>query len=105
MERTGSSVYQASETIFHDLLSQQPKRQAKNGVDRFCAWTDRQVPGQRGGPARAPGMDRRRSHPAGEDLTARQVIERLLSYRDDVELLRCYLFDFGLLERIASGSS
>jgi hypothetical protein len=41
----------------------------------------------------------------GEDLTERQVNERLLSYTDDVVLLRRYLVDFGLLQRTASGSS
>jgi hypothetical protein len=40
-----------------------------------------------------------------EDLTERQVNERLLSYTEDVVLLRRYLVDFGLLERTASGSS
>jgi hypothetical protein len=41
----------------------------------------------------------------GEDLTERQVNERLLNYTDDVVLLRRYLVDFGLLERTASVSS
>lgn len=42
---------------------------------------------------------------AGEDLTEKQVNERLLSYTDDVVMLRRYLIDFGLLERTRSGSS
>lgn len=106
VERTGSSAYQASETIFHDLLSQQPKRQPKTGVDRFLRLgrIDRYP---------ASAADRREllawivseAIQPGEDLTERQVNERLLSYTDDVVLLRRYLVDFGLLERTASGSS
>jgi hypothetical protein len=41
----------------------------------------------------------------GEDLSERQVNERLLNYADDVVLLRGYLVDFGLVERTASDSS
>jgi hypothetical protein len=41
----------------------------------------------------------------GEHLTERQVNERLLSYSDDVVMLRRYMIDFGLLERTPSGSS
>lgn len=106
VERTGDNVYRAVETIFRDLLSQQPKRQPKTGVDRFLRLgrIDRY-------PARA--ADRREllawivgeAIQPGEDLTERQVNERLLSYTEDVVLLRRYLFDFGLLERTASGSS
>lgn len=106
VERRGSNAYQASETIFHDLLSQQPKRQPKTGVDRFLRLgrIDRYP---------ASAADRREllawivgeAIQPGEDLTERQVNERLLSYTDDVVLLRRYLVDFGLLERTASGSS
>lgn len=106
VERTGSDDYQASETIFRDLLSQQPKRQPKTGVDRFLRLgrIDRYP---------ASAADRREllawivgeAIQPGEDLTERQVNERLLSYTDDVVLLRRYLVDFGLLERTASGSS
>jgi hypothetical protein len=39
-----------------------------------------------------------------EDLTEKQVNERLLGYADDVVMLRRYLIDFGLLERTRSGS-
>ena len=106
VQRTGSSVYQVSDSIFHDLLSQQPKRQPKTGVDRFLRLgrIDRYP---------ASAADRREllawivgeAVQPGEDLTERQVNERLLSYTDDVVLLRRYLVDFGLLERTASGSS
>jgi hypothetical protein len=106
VERTGSDTYQAAETVFRELLSQQPKRQPKTGVDRFLrlGQIDRY-------PANA--ADRRellawivsQAIQPGEDLTERQVNVRLLSYTDDVVLLRRYLVDFGLLERTASGSS
>lgn len=106
VERTGSDAYQASETIFRDLLSQPPKRQPKTGVDRFL---------RLGRIDRYPASvaDRREllawivgeAVQPGEDLTERQVNERLLSYTDDVVLLRRYLVDFGLLARTASGSS
>ncbi|WP_190987856.1 DUF2087 domain-containing protein [Pseudarthrobacter sulfonivorans] len=106
VEKAGSNAYQASETIFRSLLSQQPKRQPKTGVDRFLRLgrIDRYP---------ASAADRRellawivdQAIQPGEDLTERQVNERLLSYTDDVVLLRRYLVDFGLLERTASGSS
>ncbi|MEO5321157.1 DUF2087 domain-containing protein [Arthrobacter sp. CC3] len=111
VERTGNNAYQASEAIFHNLLSQQPKRQPKTGVDRFLRLgrIDRYP---------ASAADRREllawivdeAIQPGEDLTERQVNERqvnerLLSYTDDVVLLRRYPVDFGLLERTASGSS
>jgi hypothetical protein len=106
VERTGTNGHQASESIFRDLLSQQPRRQPKTGVDRFLRLgrIDRY-------PANA--ADRREllawivsaAIQPGEDLTERQVNERLLSYTEDVVLLRRYLVDFGLLQRTASGSS
>ncbi|WP_342755763.1 DUF2087 domain-containing protein [Pseudarthrobacter sp. H3Y2-7] len=106
VERTGSDAYQAAETVFRELLSQQPKRQPKTGVDRFLrlGQIDRYP---------ASAADRRElltwivgeAIQPGEALTERQVNERLLSYTDDVVLLRRYLVDFGLLERTASGSS
>jgi hypothetical protein len=97
VEPTGSSAFQASETIFRDLLSQQPKRQPKTGVDRFLRLgrIDR---------CPASASDRRElliwivgeAIQPGEDLTERQVNERLLGYTDDVVLLRRYVVDFGL---------
>ena len=106
VDRTGNNAYQAAEAIFSDLLSQQPRRQPKTGVDRFLRLgrIDRYP---------ASAADRREllawivveAFQPGEDLTERQVNERLLSYTDDVVLLRRYLVDFGLLERTASGSS
>lgn len=104
--RTGSDDVEASDAVFRELLSQQFKRQPKTGMDRFLRLgrIDRY-------PANA--ADRREllawivgeAIQPGEDLTEREVNERLLSYTDDVVLLRRYLVDFGLLERTASGSS
>lgn len=106
VEPAGSDAYQASETIFRELLSQQPKRRPKTGVDRFLRLgrIDRYP---------ASAADRREllawivneAIQPGEELAERQVNERLLSYTEDVVLLRRYLVDFGLLERTASGSS
>jgi hypothetical protein len=96
----------APEAIFRDLLDRQPRRQAPTGVDRFM-----RLGRIAGYPA---NMAERRELLAwivnesirpGEHLTEKQVNERLLSYADDVVLLRRYLIDFGLLERTASGSS
>ena len=96
----------APESIFRDLLARQPRRQAPTGVDRFM---------RLGRIVDYPAnMAERRELLAwivngsirpGEHLTEKQVNERLLSYTDDVVLLRRYLIDFGLLERTASGSS
>ena len=96
----------ATESIFRDLLSQQPKRQARTGVARFM---------RLGRIERYPAnMAQRRELLAliageaiepDEHLTEKQVNERLLGYTDDVVLLRRYLVDFGLLQRTASGSS
>ena len=106
VEWSGDKGLEASDAVFRELLTQQPKRQPKTGVDRFL---------------RLGRIDRYPASPAdrrellawiaaeaikpGEDLTERQVNERLLNYTDDVVLLRRYLVDFGLLERTASGSS
>ena len=104
--RTGSGDVEASDAIFRDLLSQQPRRQPKTGVDRFM---------RLGRIERYPANTAERREllawiageaiRPGEDLTERQVNERLLSYTDDVVLLRRYLVDFGLLQRTDSGSS
>ncbi|WP_457966139.1 DUF2087 domain-containing protein [Arthrobacter sp. D1-29] len=106
VERTGTGELQASATIFQDLLTQQPKRVPQTGVDRFM---------RLGRIERYPAnMAQRRELLAwiagdairpGEELTEQQVNERLLSYTDDVVLLRRYLIDFGLLTRTPSGSS
>ena len=85
VERTGSGAVQASEAIFRDLLSQQPKRQPKTGVDRFLrlgridrypasAAVRRELLAWIVGEAIQPG----------EDLTERQANERLLNYTEDV---------------------
>jgi hypothetical protein len=104
--RTGNDELEASEAVFRELLSQQPKRQPKTGVDRFL---------RLGRIERYPASSAERREllawivgeaiQPGEDLSERQVNERLLGYTDDVVLLRRYLVDYGLLERTASGSS
>ena len=106
VERNAGNELEASESIFRDLLTQQPRRQAQTGLARFM---------RLGRIERYPAnMAERRellawivseAIKAGEDLTEKQVNERLLSYADDVVMLRRYIVDFGLLERTPSGSS
>lgn len=105
VEQAGTGLA-APDAVFRDLLSQRPRRQPKTGVDRFLRLgrIDRY-------PANA--ADRRellawivgQAIRPGEELTERQVNERLLNFTDDVVLLRRYLVDAGLLERTLSGSS
>jgi len=106
VERDAADGLVASEAIFRDLLTQQPQRQPQTGVARFM---------RLGRIERYPAnMAERRELLArlvseaiepGEQLTEKQVNERLLSYTDDVVMLRRYMIDFGLLERTPSGSS
>jgi hypothetical protein len=106
VERNAAGDFEAYGSIFRDLLTQQPRRQAQTGLDRFM---------RLGRIERYPAnVAERRELLAwivseaikpGETLTERQVNERLLSYTDDVVLLRRYLVDFGLLSRTPSGSS
>ena len=106
VERNAAHELEASVSIFRDLLAQQPRRQAKTGPARYM---------HLGRIERYPAnMAERRELLAwiiseaiepGEILTERQVNERLLSYTDDVVLLRRYLVDFGLLKRTTSGSA
>jgi hypothetical protein len=106
VERRASGGLAAPESIYRTLLAQQPRRQAQTGVDRFMRLGKierypanlaerRELLAWIAGEAMAPG----------ENLPEKQVNERLLSYTDDVVLLRRYLIDFGLLVRTASGSS
>ncbi|AXJ09371.1 DUF2087 domain-containing protein [Arthrobacter sp. PM3] len=106
VERRADNELEAPEAIFRELLKQQPRRQAQTGLDRFM---------RLGKIERYPAnLKERRELLAwivsdaiepGERLTERQVNERLLSYSDDVVMLRRYMVDFGLLERTPSGSS
>lgn len=106
VEQTAGGEFVAPESIFRDLLAQLPRRQAQTGVARFM---------RLGKIERYPAnMAQRRELLAfivneaiepGERLTEKQVNARLLSYTDDVVMLRRYLVDFELLERTASGSS
>lgn len=104
--RTGSDELEVSDTIFRDLLTQQPKRQPKTGVDRFMRLgrIDR-YPANKAERRELLAWVAGETFRPGENLTESQVNERLLSYTDDVVLLRRYLVDFGLLQRTASGSS
>lgn len=106
VERNAADELVAPKSIFRDLLAQQPRRQPQSGVDRFM---------RLGRIERYPAnMSERRELLAwiiseaiepGEHLSEKQVNERLLSYAEDVVMLRRYMVDFGLLERTASGSS
>ncbi|CAN7385095.1 DUF2087 domain-containing protein [Arthrobacter sp. LjRoot78] len=106
VDRNAAGELVASEAVFRDLLTQQPRRQPETGVARFM---------RLGRIERYPVNKAERRDllawivgdaiKAGEDLTEKQVNERLLSYTDDVVLLRRYMVDFGLLERTRSGSS
>ena len=106
VDRNAANELEASGAIFRDLLTQQPRRQPQNGVARFMRF---------GRIERYPANKAERREllawivndaiKPGEDLTEKQVNERLLSYTDDVVMLRRYLIDFGLLERTRSGSS
>jgi hypothetical protein len=106
VERSGGDELEASESIFHALLTQQPKRQAQTGVARFM---------RLGRIDRYPASQTERrellawiageTFEPGEELSERTVNERLLGYTDDVVLLRRYMIDFGVLERTPSGSS
>ncbi|MFB0838429.1 MULTISPECIES: DUF2087 domain-containing protein [unclassified Arthrobacter] len=106
VQRRASGELVAEETIFRDLLAQQPRRQPQTGLDRFM---------RLGRIERYPAnLAERRALLAriateaiapGEKLAERQVNERLLSYTDDVVLLRRYMVDFGVLQRTPSGSA
>lgn len=106
IERRADNELEAPEAIFRELLKQQPRRQAQTGVDRFM---------RLGRIERYPAKPAERREllawivsdaiEPDEHLTEKQVNERLLSYSDDVVMLRRYLVDFGLLERTPSGSS
>lgn len=106
VERTGSGGLEAGETIFRELLSQQPKRQPKTGIDRFLRLGRiERYPSNRAERRELLAWIAAEAVRPEENLTEKQVNERLLSYTDDVVLLRRYLVDFGLLQRTASGSS
>jgi hypothetical protein len=106
VEQTVGKELEASESIFRDLLTQQPKRQAKTGVARFMRLgrIDR-YPANQAERRELLAWIAGETFEPGEELTERKVNERLLSYTDDVVLLRRYMIDFGVLERTTSGSS
>ena len=106
VERTAGNELEASESIFRDLLTQQPKRQPQTGVARFMRLgrIDR-YPANQAERRELLAWIAGETFEPGEELTERKVNERLLSYTDDVVLLRRYMIDFGVLERTPSGSS
>lgn len=92
--------------MFRDLLGQQPRRQAQTGLDRFMRLGRiERYPANKAERRELLAWIVSQAIKPGETLTERQVNERLLSYTDDVVLLRRYLVDFGLLSRTPSGSS
>lgn len=106
VERNAAGELVAPEAIFRDLLAGQPRRQAQTGVSRFLRLGRIETyPANRADRRELLAWIANDSIHPGEDLTEKQVNERLLSYTEDVVLLRRYLVDFGLLERTASGSS
>ncbi|WP_254865489.1 DUF2087 domain-containing protein [Arthrobacter sp. P2b] len=106
VERNASGHLEAPGSIFRDLLGQQPRRQAQTGLDRFMRLGRiERYPANKAERRELLGWIVSQAIKPGETLTERQVNERLLSYTDDVVLLRRYLVDFGLLSRTPSGSS
>jgi len=106
VERNTADELEAPEAIFRNLLTQQPRRQAQTGLARFMRLgkIDR-YPANTTERRELLAWIVREAIEPGEHLTERQVNERLLSYTDDVVMLRRYMIDFGLLERTPSGSS
>jgi hypothetical protein len=106
LEQGSSGELVAPESIFRDLLNQQPKRQARTGVARFMRLGRiERYPANRAERRELLAFIAGEAMQPGEHLTEKQVNERLLGYTDDVVMLRRYLVDFGLLQRTASGSS
>lgn len=104
--RDAANELEASGTIFRDLLTQQPRRQAQTGLDRFMRLGRiERYPANMAERRELLAWIAREAIEPDENLTEKQVNERLLSYTDDVVMLRRYMIDFGLLERTASGSS
>lgn len=105
VERQSSGDLVAVEAIFNDLLAQQP-RQPQTGPDRFLRLGRiTAYPANRAERRELLARIAEEVLAPGEQITERQVNERLLCYTDDVVLLRRYLVDFGLLRRTPSGSS
>lgn len=105
VERDAAGNLVAPEAVFRELLARQP-RQAQTGVARFMRLGRiERYPANRAERRELLAWIAGNAIRPGEDLSERQVNERLLEYTDDVVLLRRYLVDFGLLERTPSGSS
>ncbi|MBP1135989.1 hypothetical protein JOE31_002221 [Arthrobacter sp. PvP023] len=106
VEPNAAGELEASGAIFRRLLTQQPRRQPQTGLDRFLRLGRiERYPANKAERRELLAWILSNSIRPDEDLSERQVNERLLSYTDDVVLLRRYMVDFGLLERTPSGSS
>lgn len=106
VEQNAAGGLAAPESIYRDLLNQLPRRQAETGLARFLKLGRiERYPANKAERRELLAFIAGQAIEPGEHLTERQVNERLLSYTDDVVLLRRYLVDFGLVERTASGSS
>ncbi|MDQ0731981.1 DUF2087 domain-containing protein [Arthrobacter sp. B1I2] len=106
VEKYGSGELVAADSIFRDLLAQQPRRQPRTGLDRFMRLGRiERYPANVAERHELLARIAREVFAPEEKLTEWQVNERLLAYTDDVVLLRRYLVDFGLLQRTPSGSS
>ena len=105
IDRNAAGELAASGAIFRDLLSQQPRRQPQSGVTRFLRFGRIDTyPANKAERRELLAWIVNDAIRPDEDLTEKQVNERLLGYADDVVMLRRYLIDFGLLERTRSGS-
>jgi hypothetical protein len=106
VERNAANELEPSEAIFRDLLTQQPRRQAQTGLARFMRLGRiERYPANMAERRELLAWIVRETIEPGEHLTEKQVNERLLSYTDDVVMLRRYMIDFRLLERTPSGTS
>ncbi|VXB41165.1 conserved hypothetical protein [Arthrobacter sp. 9AX] len=106
VERNAAGELVAPDSVFRNLLNQQPRRQAQTGVHRFMRLGRiERYPAGRAERRELLAWLAKEAFGSGEELTEKQVNERLLAYTDDVVLLRRYLVDFGLMERTPSGST
>ncbi|HEV7950201.1 MAG TPA: DUF2087 domain-containing protein [Glaciihabitans sp.] len=99
-------VLGATDTVFRNILAQQPAKEVATGVDRFM---------RDGKIDRYPASSAERREllewivqqaiAEGEVLSEQEINDRLAAFTEDFAVLRRYLVDFELLERTASGSS
>jgi hypothetical protein len=95
VERNAANELEPSEAIFRELLTQQPRRQAQAGLARFMRLGRiERYPANMAERRELLAWIVRETIEPGEHLTEKQVNERLLSYTDDVVMLRRYMIDF-----------